>query len=112
MKKIYLEFLLITILILFLIVKSAFFVDILAHEYYHAYKNKPYSESICFDLTKINKAYTVINYPNLTAKMQFSKNPEIKEEIKANHFGRLISFIYILFIGLIASLFLIVLKRK
>jgi len=99
------------IIIILLIMPSAFFIDIIAHETYHAYKNKPYSESICFNLDKIKRAYTVVEYPNSTAKLDYLRNSEKIEELKANKFGRLISFLYILFIGLIISLFLMTLKK-
>ena len=112
MKKVYLQFLLIVILILILILPSAFFINILAHEYYHLYKNNPYSETICFDLTQVNKAYAVVNYPNLTTKLAYSQDSRIIEEIKANNFGRLFSFLYILFIGLITTAFIISIKNK
>ena len=112
MKKIYIQFVLISILILILIAPSAFFVNIIGHEYYHAYKNNPYSETICFDLTKPDKAYTIVNYPNLTAKLSYSENNALNEEIKANNFGRTISFLYTLIIGLIITSFLITIKAK
>jgi hypothetical protein len=100
------------ILILVLILPSAFFINLLSHEYYHLYKHNPYSESICFDLTKIEKAYTVVDYPNLTTKLTYSKDARTIEEIKANNFGRLFSFLYILFIGLVSTLFIISIKNK
>ena len=112
MKIVHLQFLFIVILILILILPSAFFINILAHEYYHVYKNNPYSETICFDLTQPNKAYTVVNYPNLTTKLSYSRDERLIEEVKANNFGRMSSFLYILFIGLIISAFLISLKNK
>ncbi len=112
MKKIYIQFVLISILILILIVPSAFFVNIIAHEYYHAYKNKPYSETICFDLTKPDKAYTIVNYPNLTAKLSYSESNSLNEEIKANNFGRTVSFLYLLFTGMVITLFLITINAR
>ncbi|MEK6907212.1 MAG: hypothetical protein AABW45_01675 [Nanoarchaeota archaeon] len=112
MKKVYLEFSLIVILILLLILPSAFFINILSHEYYHVYKNNPYSESVCLDLTQPIKAYTVVNYPNLTTKLSYSNDYRLQEEVKANNFGRLISFLYILFITLITTAFIISIKNS
>lgn len=110
MKKSYLQFSLIVLLILLLIMPSAFFINILSHEFYHVYKNNPYSETVCFDLTQPDKAYTVVNYPNLTTKLSYSKDSRLKEEIQANNFGRLFSFLYILLIALIFSAILITVK--
>ena len=112
MKRLYLQFSLIVILIVLLIVPSAFFVNMIAHEFYHVYKHAPYSENICFDLTKPDKAYTVVSYPDLKIKYNYSSKSELEEEIMANNYGRLFSFLYILIIGLIATAFLISIKKQ
>src|SRR3989338_9558887 len=98
MKKKYIQISSITILTILLIIPGAFFINLTFHEYYHVLKNNPYSESICFDLTQPEKAYTIIHYPDLKTKLSHSNEARLKEEQDANMFARIISSAYVLLV--------------
>ena len=112
MKKKYIQISSITILTILLIIPGAFFINLTFHEYYHVLKNNPYSESICFDLTQPEKAYTIIHYPDLETKLLHSNEDRLKEEQDANMFARIISSAYVLLVGVVTIVFIASIKSK
>lgn len=112
MKKIPLEVVFLIILAIILILPASFFVEIIAHESYHAYKNKLYAEQICFDINNPVKAYTTIKFEDEETKLAYSQNTLDEEERKANRFGKMISFIYIIIVIVIFILVFEILRGK
>ena len=103
MNKLGLKAILIVILGIILIIPGALFVDILAHEFYHVSKNKEYSEEICLNVNDIT-AYTIVNFPDYNARLNYNQETQDKEEIVANRVGKIASSVYVLLIILIFSL--------
>ena len=112
MKKLPLEVIILIALAIILILPASFFVEIIAHESYHAYKNKLYAEQICFDVNNPVKAYTTIQFNDEQTKLAYSQNTLDEEERKANRFGKMISSIYILVVIVIFILAFEILKGK
>lgn len=112
MKKIYIQASSLVVLIILLLIPSAFFINLTFHEYYHVLKNNPYSESVCFDVTQPEKAYTIIHYPNLETKLSHSNEDRLKEEQDANTFARIISSVYVLLMGIVTIVFIISIQIK
>ena len=110
MDKFVLKFMLIAVLFLILIVPGALFVEIISHELYHYSNHQEYSSEICFNVNEAT-AYTIVNFPNETAKLGYNQDVQNAEEEKADLVGKLASFTYSFIVLLILGV-IIYLNKK
>src|SRR3989338_7044900 len=94
-KKRMIEILFLSIFGAVMILPGFFFWDIVAHELYHAYKHKPYTEKKCVNYNYPYASDVLVSFPDQETREKYNAEAEALEEIKANKIGRITAFAYI-----------------
>lgn len=86
------------LLLVMVILPGIFSVNVLTHEFYHAFRHKDAAKSICVDINqKPYVAHTIVVFPNATAMRTYVESVEDGEEGIAADVGQVASVIYVLF---------------
>ena len=102
----------IIVLLCILLIPGLIFTEILAHELYHAFSNKEYSEEICIDFNEPYAAHTVLRFENGSVMLEYENHVDLLEEEKAHKVGKFASIIYLILVSVVLFWFIYVIKRK
>ncbi len=91
MKK-HLEIVVLGIVLFLMILPGIQYIEILAHEGYHASQHSDFTRQICLDFNYPYQAHTVIHLPE---NVEFDKTAFEKEEETAQRVGRIASILYL-----------------
>lgn len=111
-KFIYAETLFLAIVLAVLLLPGIYFVNLLAHESYHAHKHPGYAEKICINLggNESFEAHTVVNFLNDTIK-NYTQEMRDEEEKNASRVGRLAAIAYLVIFVVVAAWLLSLMRR-
>lgn len=107
-----LELVVFSFLLALLIAPGLFYVDVLAHEFYHYLKHQDVAEEICIDINKPYWGHVKISFNDREELLKYESEQLNEEERNANIFGHIASAIYLVNALIVVNWMLLLLVRR